>query len=160
MSVEVKIKHTSTEVLSALNLQLANAYVLSVKYKKFHWYVSGPFFKQLHELFDMHHEQIVEIIDTLAERSRAIGGYPIATMKEFIETAEIDESPNLNYTPQEMVDILYEDTDAIIDSLHQHIQMATSHNDPGTADIFTRIVQTYQKQAWYLAETRARKALV
>ncbi|MDW8466460.1 MAG: ferritin-like domain-containing protein [Chloroherpetonaceae bacterium] len=51
MLIEVKIKHTSTEVLSALNLQLANAFVLSVKYKKFHWYVSGPFFKTLHELF-------------------------------------------------------------------------------------------------------------
>lgn len=160
MSIEVKIKHTSTEVLSALNLQLANAYVLSVKYKKFHWYVSGPFFKQLHELFDEHYRQIVEIIDDLAERSRAIGGHPIATMKEFLETAEIDESPNLNYTPQEMVEILYEDTDTIIDSLHQHIELATNHHDPGTADILTQIVEIYQKQAWYLAETKARKNLV
>lgn len=160
MSIEVKIKHTSTEVLSALNLQLANASVLAAKYKKFHWYVSGPFFKQLHDLFDMHHEQILEIIDTLAERSRAIGGYPIATMKEFIETAEIDESQNLNYTPQEMVEILYEDTDVIVDSLHQHIDLATQHNDPGTADIFTSIVETYQKQAWFLAETKARKGLM
>ncbi|MDW8466459.1 MAG: DNA starvation/stationary phase protection protein [Chloroherpetonaceae bacterium] len=110
--------------------------------------------------FDEHYRQLSKIIDDLAERSRSIGGYPIATMKEFLETAEIDESPNLNYTPQEMVEILYEDTDTIIDSLHQHIELATNHHDPGTADIFTEIVQIYQKQAWYLAETKARKNLV
>ncbi len=160
MSTEVKVKHTSQEVIQSLSRQLANAYLLSIKYKKFHWYVSGPFFKQLHELFDMHYEQLGEIVDDLAERSRMLGGYPIATAKEFLEIAEIDESPNVQYAPQEMVEILHEDTDVIIDALHGDIELATKHNDPGTADVLTSIVQVYQKQAWFLAETKARKGLV
>ncbi len=159
MSTEVKVKHTSQEVIQSLSRQLANAYLLSIKYKKFHWYVSGAFFKPLHDLFDMHYGQLGEIIDDLAERSRMLGGYPIATAKEFLEIAEIDESHNVQYAPQEMVEILHADTDIIIDALHEDIELATKHSDPGTADILTSIVQIYQKQAWFLAETKARKGL-
>jgi starvation-inducible DNA-binding protein len=160
MSAEVKVKHTSQEVIASLNRQLANAYLLSIKYKKFHWYVSGPFFKPLHELFDMHYGQFGEVIDDLAERSRIIGGYPIATAKEFIEMAEIDEADRVAYTPQEMVEMLHADTDLIVDALHEDIELATKHGDPGTADIYTSVVQIYQKQAWFLAETKARKGLI
>jgi starvation-inducible DNA-binding protein len=160
MSTEVKVKHTSQAVINSISRQLSNAYLLSIKYKKFHWYVSGPFFKQLHELFDMHHGQLDEVIDDLAERSRSIGGYPVATAKEFIEAADIDESYNQTYMPQEMVEILHQDCDLIIDALHADIDEASKVGDVGTADIFTTIVEVYQKQAWFLAETKARKGLV
>jgi starvation-inducible DNA-binding protein len=160
MSTEVKVKHTSQAVINSISRQLSNAYLLSIKYKKFHWYVSGPFFKQLHELFDMHHGQLDEVIDDLAERSRVIGGYPVATAKEFIEAADIDESYNQTYMPQEMVEILHQDCDIIIDALHADIDEASKSGDVGTADIFTTIVEVYQKQAWFLAETKARKGLV
>lgn len=160
MSIEVKIKHTSQDVIDSLSRQLSNAYILSIKYKKFHWYVSGAFFKQLHELFDMHYEQLSDIADDLAERSRMIGGYPAATAKEFIQHAQIHEAEATQYPPQEMVEILHHDTDKIIDALHHDIELATKGGDAGTADVYTRIVQTYQKQAWFLAETAARKGLM
>ncbi|MBC8044641.1 MAG: DNA starvation/stationary phase protection protein [Rhizobacter sp.] len=160
MSTEVKVKNTSAEVISSLSRELSSTYLLSIKYKKFHWYVSGPFFRELHLMFDEHHTQLLAVIDDLAERSRVIGGYPAATAEEFIAHAEIKESKNQTYTPQEMVEILYADTDTIINALHRDVELATKDNDPGTADLLTGIVQVYQKQAWFLAETKARKALV
>lgn len=159
MSTEVRVKHTTPAVMAALDQQIASAAVLSVKYKKFHWYVSGPFFKSLHDLFDTHYNQLVEIIDDLAERSRAIGGYPVGTAREFLELSLVTDADGTMFSPLEMVEILHADTDKIIDTLHEHIELATKDNDPGTADILTSIVQVYQKQAWFLAETKARKAL-
>ncbi|MFN3344345.1 MAG: ferritin-like domain-containing protein, partial [Chloroherpetonaceae bacterium] len=52
MSTEVRVKHTTPAVMASLDQQIASASVLSLKYKKFHWYVSGPFFKPLHDLFE------------------------------------------------------------------------------------------------------------
>ncbi|MDX2129351.1 MAG: DNA starvation/stationary phase protection protein [Chloroherpetonaceae bacterium] len=160
MSVEVKVKHTTEVVIQAINRQIANTYLLSIKYKKFHWHVSGPFFKQLHDLFDMHHGQLLTIIDDLAERSRSIGGHPIATASEFINNSELEEAMGYNFSPLQMVEMLYSDSDLIIDSLHEDIIQATNDSDPGTADLFTSIVQTIQKQAWFLAETKARGTLL
>ncbi len=159
MSTEVRVKHTTPAVMAALDQQIASAAVLSVKYKKFHWYISGPFFKPLHDLFDAHYEQLVEIIDDLAERSRAIGGYPVGTLREFLELSLVTDADGTLFSPLEMVEMLHADTDKIIDTLHEHIELATKDNDPGTADILTSTVQVYQKQAWFLAETKARKAL-
>ncbi len=159
MSTEVRVKHTTPAVMAALDQQIASAAVLSVKYKKFHWYISGPFFKSLHDLFDVHYEQLVEIIDDLAERSRAIGGYPVGTLREFLELSLVTDADGTMFSPLEMVEMLHADTDKIIDTLHDHIELATKDNDPGTADILTSTVQVYQKQAWFLAETKARKAL-
>jgi starvation-inducible DNA-binding protein len=159
MSTEVRVKHTTPAVMASLDQQIASAAILSVKYKKFHWYVSGPFFKPLHDLFDEHYRQLVEIIDDLAERSRAIGGYPVGTTREFLELSLVTDAEGTMFSPLEMVEMLHADTDKIIDTLHHQIELATKDNDPGTADILTSIVQIYQKQAWYLAETKARKAL-
>jgi starvation-inducible DNA-binding protein len=159
MSTEVRIKHTTPAVIAVIDQHIASAAVLSVKYKKFHWYVSGPFFKSLHELFDMHYEQLQEIVDDLAERSRAIGGYPVGTTREFMELSLVTDADGTQFSPLEMVEILHSDTDRIVDALHQHIELATKDNDPGTADILTSIVQIYQKQGWFLAETKARKVL-
>ncbi|MCS6990059.1 MAG: DNA starvation/stationary phase protection protein [Chloroherpetonaceae bacterium] len=159
MSTEVRVKHTTPAVMAALDQHIASAAMLSTKYKKFHWYVSGPFFKSLHELFDEHYKQLIDIIDDLAERSRAIGGYPVGTMREFIELSLVSDADGTMFSPLEMVETLHADTDKIIDALHEHIQLATKDNDPGTADILTQVTQVYQKQAWYLAETKARKVL-
>lgn len=159
MSTEVRVKHTTPAVMAALDQHIASAAMLATKYKKFHWYVSGPFFKPLHEIFDEHYKQLLELIDDLAERSRAIGGYPVGTMREFIELSLVSDAEGTMFSPLEMVETLHADTDKIIDALHEHIELAAKDNDPGTADLFTEAVRMYQKQAWYLAETKARKVL-
>jgi len=160
MSIEVKVKHSTEVVIQAINRQIANTYLLSIKYKKFHWHVSGPFFKQLHDLFDVHHGQLLTIIDDLAERSRAVGGHPIATAQEFINNSEIEEAIGYTFTPLQMVEMLFSDSDVIIDSLHEDIEQASNDSDPGTADLFTGIVKIMQKQAWFLAETKTRGTLI
>jgi starvation-inducible DNA-binding protein len=37
-------------------------------YKKHHWQVAGPTFYQLHLLYDKHHKEQSELVDSIAER--------------------------------------------------------------------------------------------
>jgi len=46
-----------------LNRALADSIVLRDLYKKHHWQVSGPTFRELHLLFDEHEAQQGELID-------------------------------------------------------------------------------------------------
>ena len=81
-------------IQSQLNLQIANWSVLYTKLHRFHWYVKGPTFFTLHAKFEELYNQAGLVVDQLAERLLAIGGQPIATMKEYLETASIQETAN------------------------------------------------------------------
>ncbi len=60
-------------VINLLNKDLADAYLLLVKTKKYHWDVVGPQFRSLHQLWEEHYEKLTLNIDALAERSSCFG---------------------------------------------------------------------------------------
>jgi starvation-inducible DNA-binding protein len=66
------------ESVSALNQILADTMTLRDLYKKHHWQTSGRTFYPLHLLFDKHHEEQEELVDTIAERIQTLGGTSIA----------------------------------------------------------------------------------
>ena len=57
-------------VIELLNRDLADAYLLLVKTKKFHWDVVGPQFLTLHKLWEEHYNALTINIDACAERVR------------------------------------------------------------------------------------------
>ena len=50
-------------VMNLLNQDLADAYVLLVKTKKYHWDVVGPQFRTLHKLWEEHYQELTKNID-------------------------------------------------------------------------------------------------
>src|SRR5229473_3420614 len=62
------------DLSGALNILLADMFALYMKTKNFHWYVSGPHFRDYHLLLDEQAEQIFATTDAIAERVRKIGG--------------------------------------------------------------------------------------
>ncbi|MEO0012515.1 MAG: hypothetical protein RLZZ535_904, partial [Cyanobacteriota bacterium] len=71
-------------VIELLNRDLADLYLLLIKTKKYHWDVIGPQFRTLHQLWEEQYTALTENIDALAERVRALGGYPLGTAAGFI----------------------------------------------------------------------------
>ena len=61
-----------------LNQLLADTMTLRDMYKKHHWQVAGATFYQLHLLFDKHHGEQDELVDTIAERIQLLGGISLA----------------------------------------------------------------------------------
>ena len=58
------------KIAKALNGCLADAFVLYMKIKNFHWHMSGPNFRDYHEMLDDHAAAVFGTIDVLAERVR------------------------------------------------------------------------------------------
>src|SRR5207253_7906428 len=54
------------EMTEQLNQLLADTMTLRDLYKKSHWQVAGPTFYQLHLLFDKHHDEQDELVDSIA----------------------------------------------------------------------------------------------
>lgn len=134
-----------------LNQDLADAYLLLIKTKKYHWDVVGPQFRTLHELWQEQYEQITENIDDYAERIRALGGYPLGTAESLLAHATIKEHPGDLPNANEMVARLVTDHEAVIRNLRDHIdQCSDSFHDEGTADFLTGIMEQHEDMAWML----------
>jgi len=138
-------------VIDLLNHDLADSYLLVVKTKKFHWDVVGPQFISLHELWDKHYEAISANIDAIAERIRSLGGYPIGTMKGFLDYASLDEHPGNIPMATGMVSALVEDHEQIVRNLREHLDSCSENfHDEGTADFLTGIMEQHEEMAWML----------
>ncbi|MGF1522857.1 MAG: Dps family protein [Leptolyngbyaceae cyanobacterium] len=138
-------------VIELLNYNLADVYLLLIKTRKYHWDVVGPQFRSLHELWQEHYEILAENIDDIAERVRALGGYPLGTAEGFLRYASLKEHPNDLPNATEMVRRLATDYELIIRNLRDHIsQCSDEFKDEGTADFLTGLMGQYEETAWML----------
>src|ERR687897_3193649 len=76
-------------VVEHLQRQVANALVLYLNYKHYHWQTYGPMFRDLHLLFDELADAVLETVDEFAERVRMIGQDPVASPQEMLSTASV-----------------------------------------------------------------------
>lgn len=138
-------------VIELLNHDLADTYLLLIKTRKYHWDVVGPQFRSLHELWQEQYEALAGSIDDIAERIRALGGYPLGTAEGFLRYASLKEHPNDLPNATEMVQRLMTDYELIIRNLREHIGQCTDeYKDEGTADFLTGLMEQCEEVAWML----------
>lgn len=139
----------------ALNVQVANWSVLYTKLHHYHWFVKGPMFFSLHEKFEELYDEAAAVVDEAAERLLAIGGTPISTMKEYLETATIEEA-NKQLNANEMVTSLVEDYKKLKEELIELANIAEESNDTITADFAIGLIEKIDLHVWmfsaYLGE--------
>ena len=139
------------ETVQALQVQVANAFIIYLNYKHYHWQTFGPAFRDLHLLFDEFADDVYKTIDELAERIRMIGQNPVSRIEEFLETATI-QSAKQSSTMRSMIEEADENAKTVIREMRAAVKTADEADDPGTADVFTRFVQIYEKQEWWLRD--------
>ncbi|MBE9100687.1 Dps family protein [Vacuolonema iberomarrocanum] len=140
-----------TELVRALNRNQANTLVAYLNYKKYHWMTYGPLFRDLHLLFEEHGNDVFAMLDELAERSLMIDGTPIADPNDYLTVATVNASSG-KLSVKQMVEEAIATHELIIDEMHKDTEAADGAGDIGTADLYTRLVQTHQKHRWFLKE--------
>ncbi|GAX88612.1 Dps family protein [Effusibacillus lacus] len=136
-------------VASVLNKQIANWTVLYVKLHNYHWYVQGSQFFTLHAKFEEFYNEAALHIDELAERLLAVGGKPVATMREALETSSVKEASG-NESAEQMVSTLIGDYSTLISELKQGMEIAQQANDETTSDLLLAIHTQLEKHVWML----------
>ncbi len=138
-------------VTELLNRDLSDAYLLLIKTKKFHWDVVGPQFRSLHQLWEEQYQTLTETIDSLAERVRTLGGFPVGTAQGFLEYGSIKEQTDNIPLATEMVAQLVDDHELIIRNLREHVDACSEQfHDEGTADFLTGLMEGHEEMAWML----------
>ncbi|WP_141433254.1 Dps family protein [Bacillus sp. 03113] len=139
----------TTQLQVSLNTQIANWSVLYTKLHHFHWYVKGPSFFTLHAKFEELYDEAAGVVDQAAERLLAIGGEPISTLKEFLNTTTLTEASG-EKTTNEMVASLVKDYKQLNEELKALAALAESENDSVTHDFGIELVEKNDTHIWML----------
>lgn len=138
-------------VVEHLQRQVANALVLYLNYKHYHWQTYGPMFRDLHLLFDEFAKAVLETLDEFAERVRMIGQDPIASPQEMLSAASVKVAEQ-GQTMRQMVQEADTNLLTIIKEMRAAVRAADEHDDPGTVDLFSKFVQIHEKHEWWLRD--------
>ena len=139
--------------IEALNQLLADTMTLRDMYKKHHWQVSGPTFYQLHLLFDAHHGEQAELVDTIAERIMSLGGVSVAMAHDVAAMTMIRRPPKGRELPAMQITRLVEAHRHILASSRHAAKAADEAGDDGTNDLLVSdVIRLNEKQTWFLAE--------
>ena len=130
---------------------LADAHVLYIKSRKFHWNVSGNSFMELHKLFEDHYNKLEAAIDEIAERINKLGFKTPGTMEEFLKVASLKEAPGKYPEQTDMLKELLKDHESVIIVLRKGIDdCQDEYKDAGTADFLTDLIREHETMAWTL----------
>src|SRR6202022_3381378 len=122
-------------------------------YKKHHWQVAGPTFYQLHLLFDKHHGEQDELVDSIAERIQLLGGISLAMAADVAETTIIPRPPRGREEVPVQISRLLEAHEMILKEARAMAKLASDGGDDGTNDlIVSDLIRLNELQVWFLAE--------
>ncbi len=149
--VNIGIKEQDrTGVVDILSKLLADEYVLYTKTRNYHWNVTGSDFSEYHKMFEEQYDEIDSDIDDIAERIRSLGAKSPGTLHEFVDSTRLEEAPKDYPSAGIMIQNLLSDHEKIIRTLRQDVVSCERHNDVGTEDFLTALIEKHEKTAWML----------
>lgn len=141
----------SAETQQLLNGVLADEFVLYVRTLNCHWNVRGMQFHSLHDFFEKLYQEQALRIDDLAEKVRAVGGYALATLEEYLGNTRLKETIGPPADPRLMISGLVEGHEAVVKHLREAFHVVEEkYDDPSTSNFLAGLLEKHEKTMWML----------
>ncbi len=140
-------KEEAAELVESLNALLCNYSVLYQKIRNFHWNVVGGDFFDVHEKLEEEYLTGAENIDDIAERVRILGFFPISTLKEYLEKADIEEVTG-ELSSDEMMKEVVADYETLLSFMVDVADLAVQHGDLGTETLMRNMIIRTEEKHW------------
>lgn len=140
-------------VAGALQSSLYDLIAYSLQVKQAHWNVTGQNFRAVHLQLDEIYADALEAVDSVAERSIAIGTTVNGQLAEVLENTSLAPLPLGFLRDLEVVDLMTERTGKLCSLIRE--QMAKVEDiDTVTADLLHGVVEEFEKHHWMLEAQR------
>lgn len=139
------------QLKAALNILLADTFVMYFKAHSYHWNVEGMFFSQYHDFFGKLYEELHGAVDPIAEHIRTCtDSYaPISLMEMYnYKTMTEDSVTQSNVTS--MLNNLSAANEVVMNDLNKVFEIADSMNNQGLMDFIATRLDVHHKHAWML----------
>ena len=140
------------DISEALKLLLSDAFALYLKTKNFHWHMSGSHFRDYHLMLDDQSDQIISMMDAIAERARKIGGTTIRSIGQISRLRRIVDNDAEYVKPFDMITELRDDNAVLTQTMREVHSLCDKSGDAATASLLENWIDESEKRTWFLFE--------
>ena len=144
------------DIAAALNGILADVFALYLKTKNFHWHVSGPHFRDYHELLDEQADQLYAMTDPVAERVRKLGATTLRSIGHIARTQRVADNDAAYVEPSDMLAELRDDNQSLAARLRAAHETCDEHRDIASASLIEVWIDETERRTWFLFEAGRR----
>jgi len=141
---------TRAQMVDLLNANLADTISLTLAVKQAHWNLKGRGFIGVHELLDDVADRLREGADLMAERAVILGGHAKGTVECVADTTNLEAYPLELTAIEKHIEELKTRFMAVGGEIRKAAGAAGAAGDEDTADLFTEISRSVDKDAWFI----------
>ena len=135
-----------------LNLFLSNLNVFYRKLQNYHWNIKGEDFFTVHAKLEELYDDINEQIDEIAEHILIIDGQPLGTMKDYLDTAQIQEASNEKICSNKIFETVLKDYNILIENATKVKEDADNDKKYDTSALMDEYLQNFKKIVWMIRQ--------
>lgn len=140
-----KAKH----LVDHLNQLLADYQIFYQNLRGFHWNIKGREFFELHLKFEEFYDDAVIKIDEIAERILTLGGEPLHSFSDYLNTTHLAEAKGVT-NGIEGVRIVVQNFSELISKERTILALAGDAGDEGTVSQMSDYITETEKTLWML----------
>ena len=139
----------ANELSNKLNRLLADYQVYYQNLRGLHWNIKGKEFFELHVKFEEFYDDAVIKIDEIAERILTLGGEPLHSFTDYMNSSDIKEEKQVT-DGAKGVSIVVKNLSTLISKEREILQMASEAEDEGTVSLMSDYITETEKTLWML----------
>lgn len=139
-------------LLKDLNTFLSDLNVFYRKLQNYHWNVKGKDFFVIHSKLEEYYDDVNEKIDEIAEHILSLGGQPLGTLKDYLNTTKIQEAENKKVDSTLVITEIIKDYTMLLQDAKKIKNLADSNSEYKTSALIDEIIENYSKTLWMLKQ--------
>lgn len=143
------------EIANNLNNFLADLAVFYRKLQNYHWNIEGKDFFVIHAKLEEYYDDINKMIDEIGEYILTIGKQPLATLKDYLQIAKIQEADNKKVKCEEVFENVIKDFTYLLQQAKTIKENADKIGDYATSTMMDEPIADFSKKLWMLHQTMA-----
>ena len=140
---------SANKIIDNLNDLLANFQIHYQNLRGLHWNIKGKNFFELHVKFEEYYTDSQLKIDEIAERILTLGGTPLHTFTDYLETSKIEVGKNIA-NDIEAVNLVVTGYKQLLEIERKLLIVSDEADDEGTNAMISDFVSEQEKTLWML----------
>lgn len=140
-------------ILNNLNTFLSDLNVFYRKLQNYHWNVKGKDFFVVHPKLEEYYTEVNSQIDEIAEHILTLGGQPLGTLKDYLNTTKITEAENKKVDSTLVYNELIKDYSTLLQDVKNIKIAADTESEHKTSAMMDELIEEYSKNIWMLKQS-------
>lgn len=135
--------------IEILNDYMSNLKVMNNNLYNMHFNIVGPSFFGVHKKLEEYYEKFALMYDSIAERIKMLGGYPLTSLKEIAEVSTIKCMRSMDYSAKQVFEVLDNDLSFLVEYTKDLIH-TLDQEDIYTSNILNDNLMFLEKELWMI----------